>query len=81
MSSQPGTVAILKTIFEGLVSVIKAIRCKITCSSCRSDCQQRPIEPDLKNLQDIPESQAIKDFYTTLEGDIAAHRIVKKASV
>ena len=78
MSSSPATVTIIKTVFEGLVSVIKAIRCKFSCSSCKSDCQQRPIEPD---LQDIPESQAIKDFYTTLKGDIAEHKIVKKASV
>lgn len=78
MSNSPGTVTIIKTIFEGLVSVIKAIRCKFQCSSCKSDCQQRPIEP---SLQPIPESQAIKDFYTTLEGDLADHKIVKKASV
>ena len=76
-SEPPATVRIIKTVFEGLVSIVKVIRCKITCSSCRSDCQQ----PSSPTLQTIPESQAIKDFYTTLEGDIAAHRIVKKASV
>jgi hypothetical protein len=73
---QPQTVNIIRVVFEGLVAVIRAIKCKITCSSCKSDCQQRP-EPD----ETIPESQAIKDFYTTLQADITDHKIVKKASV
>ncbi len=77
MSSEPpATVRIIKTIFEGLTSIIKVIRCKITCSSCRSDCQQ-PSSPD----QTIPEIQAIKDFYRTLDSDLADHKIVKKTSV
>lgn len=76
-SEPPATVRIIKTIFEGLVNIVKVIRCKITCSSCKSDCQQ----PPTPTLQTIPESKAIQDFYTTLRGDIEEHEIVKKTSV
>lgn len=71
MSSPPATVNIIRVVFEGIVSVIKVIRCKFSCSSCKSDCQQpaqeeEPSSP--KKLEPIDE-QKIMDFYRKIQED------------
>ena len=51
-SRQPQTITIIKTVFEGLVLLIRAIKCKFSCSTCNSDCQQpnTPVEEEEKPL-------------------------------